>query len=85
MKFSGITTFVPVEGSEHSVTLYSFIEQIRAERGGAAYAPLKIIYPGDGSEKEALETCLIEDSAEINKEFPYSDFLCMLHKLIRSK
>lgn len=28
---------------------------------------------------------MVEDSVDINKEFPYTDFLCMLHKLIRNK
>ena len=85
MKFSLVTQFTPAEGSEAGNLLFAFIEQLRAEKGGVAYAPLKIIYPQDPLEKEALDSCLVEDSIEINKEFPYSEFLCMLHKLIRNK
>lgn len=84
LKFSGVTAFVPLE-SEVSQRLSSLIEQIRTERGGS-YPPMRMIYVGDNvAEKEFQELCLVEDSADINKEFPYSDFLCMLHKLIRNK
>ena len=85
MKFNQVVQFAPVEGSDNSQMLWNLIEQLRAEKAGAPYAPLKIIFPGDPQEKEVLESCYIEDSAETNKEFPYSDFLCTLHKLIRNK
>jgi hypothetical protein len=43
------------------------------------------VYAGDGSEKEMLDSCMVEDSINTNNEFPYSEFLCTLHKLIRNK
>lgn len=47
---------------------------------------MRMVYVGDNvAEKEFQELCLVEDSADVNKEFPYSEFLCMLHKLIRNK
>ncbi len=67
------------------MTLWSFIEQIRYEKVGGANAPLRLIYAGDQNEKELIENCMVEDSVDVNREFPYTDFLCMLHKLIRNK
>ena len=86
MKFSGVTTYTPVEGSEQGALLTAFIEQLRSEKFGGAYSPLRLVYSGAdvATEKEIAETCFVEDSNDINKEFPYSDFLCMLHKLIRN-
>ena len=80
-----MTTFAPTETLEASTRLWQLIEQIRYEKNGGAYAPLRLILAGDAAEKELFETSLVEDSADFNREFPYSDFLCMLHKLIRSK
>ena len=85
LKFNGVTAFTPLEDSDASTRLWQLIEQIRYEKNGGSQAPLRLVLAGDPSEKEMFETCLIEDSVDINKEFPYSDFLCMLHKLIRSK
>jgi hypothetical protein len=80
-----VTTFAPVDSLDTSMRLWQFIEQIRYEKSAGAYAPLRLILAGDAAEKELFESCLIEDSVDVNKEFPYSEFLCMLHKLIRSK
>ena len=85
LKFNGITTFGPIEGYDASNTLSQFIEQLRSEKCGGSYTPLRLVYAGDSSEKEIIETCMVEDSTDINKEFPYSDFLCSLHRLIRNK
>ena len=76
---------MPMEGSDISNTLWAFIEHIRYEKIGVSYQPLRLIYAGDTQEREMIESCLIEDSVDINKEFPYSEFFCMLHKLIRNK
>jgi len=32
-----------------------------------------------------FEECLVEDTVDVQSEFPYQDFLCMLHKRIRAK
>lgn len=80
-----MTTFAPTEGLEASSLLWNLIEQLRYEKMGVAYQPLRLVLGGDGQEKELIEQCLVEDSADINKEFPYTDFLCMVHKLIRNK
>jgi hypothetical protein len=85
LKFSGVTQFAPVEGYEASQTLSQFMEQIRYEKCGGTYQPLRLVYAGDSQERELIESCLVEDSLDISKEFPYTDFLCMLHKMIRSK
>lgn len=85
LKFNGITTFTPIEEQEASMKLSQLIEQIRNEKGGCTYQPLRLIYAGSKDEKIIMESCLVEDSADINKDFPYSEFLCMLHKLIRNK
>ena len=85
MKFNGVSTFTPVEDSEPSVMLSQLIEQLRSEKCGGSYAPLRLVYAGDSSEKELIENCLVEDSTDVQKEFPYSEFLCSLHKLIRNK
>jgi len=85
LKFNGITTLVPSEELPASQTLWAFIEQLRYEKIGVAYQPLRLVYAGESQEKEMIETCLVEDSVDINKEFPYTEFLCMLHKLIRNK
>jgi len=62
------------------------IDQLRLEKGGGSYAPLRVILAGDREQElEMQEECLIEDSSNNNQEFSYSDFLHMLHKLIRSK
>lgn len=58
---------------------------MRAEKTGCAYAPLRLVYAGDANEKEMLDACMVEDSINNDKEFPYSEFLCTLHKLIRNK
>jgi hypothetical protein len=80
-----VTTFAPLEGSTHSVLLAAFIEQLRTEKGGS-YSPQRLVYAGDTlQERELIEQCLVEDSTDVQKEFPYSEFLCSLHKLIRSK
>jgi len=42
-----VTTFTPLEGSEASQLLWQFIEQIRYEKTGVSYAPLRLIYAGD--------------------------------------
>jgi hypothetical protein len=52
---------------------------------GVTYQPLRLIYAGDVQEREMIESCLVEDSVDINKEFPYNEFMQMLHKLIRNK
>ncbi len=83
MKFNHVTYFQPLETPE-SQALSGLIEQIRAEKTGS-YAPLKLLMAGDASESESLQSFLVEDSTNVNKEFPYSDFLCMLHRLIRHK
>ena len=85
MKFSGITTFAPIEGSDLSAVLSQLIEQLRSEKSGGSYAPLRLVYAGDSSEKEMFDNCLVEDTINQSNEFPYSEFLCTLHKLIRNK
>lgn len=85
LKFNGVTAFAPVEGSNASAILYALIEQLRSEKTGSSYAPLRLVYAGDSSEKEMLDSCLVEDSINQSNEFPYSEFLCTLHKLIRNK
>ncbi len=86
MKFNGITTFYPTEELPVSLTLSAFLEQLRSEKIGVGYQPVRLIYQGDSNqEKELVETCLVEDSVDLQKEFPYTEFLCMLHKLIRNK
>jgi len=63
LKFNGVTSFAPVEGLDASTTLWNFIEQIRYEKIGVAYAPLRIIYGGEyTNEKEFLENVFVEDS-----------------------
>lgn len=65
MKFNNVTTFVPVEGSSQAALLSQFIEQLRSEKCGGSYAPLRLVYAGDQNEKELVETCLVEDSVDI--------------------
>jgi len=84
MKFNGINAFYPLEYSEPSTRLSGLIEQIKAEKGGA-YQPLQIIYADDPGERDVLAQVFVEDSGDVNKDFPYNDFLCMLHKMIRNK
>ena len=62
LKFNGVTTFAPLEGSDVSATLSALIEQLRQEKSGCSYAPLRLVYAGDSNEKEMLESCLVEDS-----------------------
>jgi hypothetical protein len=62
MKFSGVTTFAPIEGSDLSAMLSQLIEQLRSEKSGGSYAPLRLVYAGDSSEKEMFDNCLVEDS-----------------------
>jgi hypothetical protein len=86
MKQNNVYQFIPVEELEHSVKFSQLVEQLRAEKGGGAYQPLRLVYAGDVlQEREFMEMCLVEDSQDQNKDFLYQDFLCMLHKLIRSK
>ena len=44
-----------MEGSDASQLLASFIEQIRYEKNGGTYAPLRLVYAGDMHEKEMIE------------------------------
>lgn len=63
------------------------LEQIRNEKGGTAgaYAPVRVIVDGDQKGIEMLfEECLVESTVDIKSEFPYTDFLSMLHKRIRA-
>ena len=61
------------------------IEQIKAEKGGAALSPVRVFIDGDqNSTNMLLEECVVEDTIDKNSEFPYQDFLCMLHKRIRA-
>ena len=46
LKFSQVTTFTPLEGSDVSQRLSALIEQIRTEKGGA-YPPMRMVYVGD--------------------------------------
>lgn len=85
LRLNQVKTFYPVEGASASSTLWQLIEEIRYTKGGLPYAPVRLVLAGDNMEREVLESCLVEDSVDINKEFPYNDFLCMLHKLIRNK
>ncbi len=85
MKFNGVTTYQPLEASPHAALLTQFMEQLRLEKCGGSYMPLRLVYAGDSSEKELIESCMVEDSLDAQKEFPYSEFLCSLHKLIRNK
>lgn len=62
LKFNGVTTFAPLEGSDISATLSALIEQLRQEKSGCSYAPLRLVYAGDSNEREMLESCLVEDS-----------------------
>jgi len=39
----------------------------------------------DGVMNELFQSCLVEDALDKQNEFPYQDFLCMLHKRIRAK
>ena len=80
-----MTSFTVLDGSEISAVLSQLIEQIRTEKSGGSYAPLRLVYAGDSSEKEMFDNCLVEDSINQTNEFPYSEFLCTLHKLIRNK
>ena len=85
LKFNGVTAFAPLEDSPASQLLCQFVEAVRCEKTGLTYQPLRLVYAGDAQEREMIESCLIEDSVDINKEFPYSEFMQMLHKLIRNK
>lgn len=85
MKFNQVTTFAPLEGSPASTALSQLIEQLRSEKTGGSYQPLRLVYAGDGNEKEMLDSCMVEDSINNDKEFAYTEFLCLLHKLIRAK
>lgn len=46
LKFNGVTTFAPLEGSQPSMLLSQFIEQLRSEKFGGAYAPLRLVIEG---------------------------------------
>lgn len=85
LKFNGVTTYAPLDGSPHAALLSQFMEQLRSEKCGGSYMPLRLVYAGDSSEREMIEACMVEDSLDVQKEFPYSEFLCSLHKLIRNK
>ena len=85
MKAEGIETFYPVEGSEPSELLSQMIEQIKAEKSAGPYPQLKIIYGADKRERELMNLCLCEDSVDKAKDFPYSDFIVMLHKSIQNR
>jgi len=83
-----VSPFVPDETQEASTILNNFLEQIRYEKGGAAgaCAPVRVWVEGDPKVKDILfDECLVEDAVDKNTEFPYQDFLCMLHKRIRAK
>lgn len=61
---------------------------MRYEKGGTAgaYAPIRIFLDGDkGGLTRLYDECLIEDAVDPNAEFPYQEFLRMLHKRIRTK
>ena len=47
MKFNGVTTFTPLEDSDPSTRLWQLIEQIRYEKVGGSYAPLRLVMAGD--------------------------------------
>ena len=83
---SGVSTFAPTE-SPASGVLNTLIEQLRYEKAGTAgaYPPVRVFVDGDKKGMEALfDECLVEDAMDKNSEFPYSDFLSMLHKRIRA-
>jgi len=87
---SGHTPFTAVEDSEPSQIVNTLIEQIRYEKGGTAgaYSPIRIFVDGDTKKafnKILIEECLVEESVDRQREFPYQEFLCFLHKRIRSK
>lgn len=84
---SGVTPYAPIE-SEASQIIHSLLEQLRYEKGGTAgaYAPIRIFLDGDkGGLTRLYDECLIEDAVDPNAEFPYQEFLRMLHKRIRTK
>ena len=78
-----------MEDSEASQILFSLIEQIRNEMGGTggAISPDRIFVDGDkaGINEIIFQECLVEEAVDKQTEFPYQEFLCMLHKRIRAK
>ena len=85
---SGTSPYTVVDRSESSQILNSLIEQIRYEKGGTAgaFAPVRVFIDGDmKGQEELFNECLVEEAVDKNTEFPYQDFLCMLHKRIRTK
>lgn len=78
--------FIPTDSAASQI-LNNLIEQLRYEKGGTAgaYPPVRVFVDGDKKGVEMLfDECLVEDAMDKNTEFPYSDFLSMLHKRIRA-
>ena len=83
---SGVSPFTPTESAASGI-LNTLIEQLRYEKAGTAgaYPPVRVFVDGDKKGMEVLfDECLVEDAVDKNSEFPYSDFLSMLHKRIRA-
>ena len=83
---SGVSSFTPTESAASGI-LNSLIEHLRYEKAGTAgaYPPVRVFVDGDTKGMEVLfDECLVEDAVDKNSEFPYSDFLSMLHKRIRA-
>lgn len=47
MRFSGVTAYAPLEGSSEAALLSQFAEQLRSEKCGGAYAPMRLVFAGD--------------------------------------
>jgi len=73
---------VPVE-SERAEHLTAILEQIRYERVDGPSLPIRVVTTQGKVAREVLAESLIEDTANQQLEFTYSDFLSMLHKRIR--
>ena len=83
---SGVSPYTPIETAASGI-LNTLIEQLRYEKAGTAgaYPPVRVFVDGDKKGMEMLfDECLVEDAVDKNSEFPYSDFLSMLHKRIRA-
>lgn len=59
------------------------VDQLRVEKGGA-YQAVKVVLSADYMEKQMKVEILVEDSFSKDREFSYNDFLCHIHKLIRT-
>ena len=78
-----MTPFNPIE-TEACGILIQLLEPLKFETLGAQQ-PVRLVLAGDkGALTMLYDATMIEDAIDSNLEFPYQEFLSMLHKRIRN-